>query len=475
MCQRMAIRIFQLSFISIFLLAMGVFLPLNGMAGWRLTPQFSLAEIYTDNVELAASGLEDEEFITQISPGVSLIGIGAKSEINLEYRMDGFLYVNEGNRNTVNHQMAFDVSHIIGDEHVFIDANGAYTQNIINVQDAVSAESFFITENRTDTAVLNVSSYLRGRFGEGINSEVRASYGLVDYQDVSGLDSRVEQISAFLDGREVPGRIGWLTGYGRRVTIYENRPDATFESIEGELDIKFTGRLSLLGIVGQESNTYEQTDPELDSEDSFWRTGFRWRPSHRTSLEVTSGERFFGETYSLRLDHRARYVEWDIEYVEDLQTTGLEQLDRLSTEDDGANEALPGEVASLTNEVFILKRWSGSISRTKGKSDINIRFFRDRRYFQERQTWELSSVANISWVWQFAPQTRSMVRYSKSRNQFFDVGREDEVSIYNFSLIRNFGRSITISASYRHDYRLSTAQESEYRSNTLTLQLNAIF
>lgn len=472
MWQRMGFPIFQPLFISILLLIICGFVPLNVKASWILTPQLRLTEIYTDNIMLAGRGLEKEEYITQIGPEISLTGKGAKSEVNLKYRLDNLLYANEGDRNTVNHYMVFDASRTSFDKHLFIDTYGSYTQSIINAKDTAPANSFFLTKNRTDTVIFNVSPYLRGRFGEGINTEVRAYYGLVDYLGVDGLNSRVEKISAFLDGREIPGKISWVTKYNRRVTNYEDRPSVIFENIEGELNVELVNRLNLLLIIGQESNRFPHTDSSLDLEDTFWRTGVRWQPSRRTFAETTYGERFFGETYSLRLNHRGHYVDWNIEYMEDLQTIGLEMLVRKYN---GVNEALLGETPSLTNEIFILKRWSGNIRRTKGRSSINIRFLQNQRDYQERQTTETSSVANISWVWKFASRTRSTLSYAASRRQFSDIGRTDKVGSYTFDLTRIISRSLIASARYRYDMRLSTDEINEYNVNTLFMQLRVKF
>lgn len=76
------------------------------MAGeWRFNTYLDLAEVYTDNVSLAPAGAEESEFITQISPGVSLNGQSGRAKLDLNYRLQNLIYGHDVTRNNSNHQL----------------------------------------------------------------------------------------------------------------------------------------------------------------------------------------------------------------------------------------------------------------------------------------------------------------------------------------------------------------------------------
>ena len=74
-------------------------------ADWKITPRLSLLETYTDNVTLATRGNEKSDFITQINPGVSLTGTGARLKVNANYTMQNLFYANESGPNRTVHQL----------------------------------------------------------------------------------------------------------------------------------------------------------------------------------------------------------------------------------------------------------------------------------------------------------------------------------------------------------------------------------
>ena len=75
-----------------------------------------------------------------------------------------------------------------------------------------------------------------------------------------------------------------------------------------DVGLKFARSLWLVGDGGQESDLDESTTQGgLDI--GFWSAGLRWEPNERSSAEVRYGKRFFGSSYSVKLEHRARRLE----------------------------------------------------------------------------------------------------------------------------------------------------------------------
>ena len=55
-------------------------------ADWQVRPRLSVSETYTDNVDLDPEGAESHEFVTEVTPGVSLSGTGKRLNLNFDYQ-----------------------------------------------------------------------------------------------------------------------------------------------------------------------------------------------------------------------------------------------------------------------------------------------------------------------------------------------------------------------------------------------------
>ena len=71
---------------------------------WEFTPTLQLKETYTDNVRLSNTN-EESDFITQVNPGISIVGLGPHLRFNTRYVMQNLLYAKESDRNATNHQL----------------------------------------------------------------------------------------------------------------------------------------------------------------------------------------------------------------------------------------------------------------------------------------------------------------------------------------------------------------------------------
>jgi hypothetical protein len=53
----------------------------------------------------------------------------------------------------------------------------------------------------------------------------------------------------------------------------------------------------------------------------IYDAGFTWRPGKRTTLDVSAGHRFYGETYNVSLKHSTRMTDWQISHTKSATTT----------------------------------------------------------------------------------------------------------------------------------------------------------
>ncbi len=62
-------------------------------------PSVALSETWTDNVALAPAELAREDFVTQITPGITFRGIGARASVNGSISVPVLLYARTGAEN----------------------------------------------------------------------------------------------------------------------------------------------------------------------------------------------------------------------------------------------------------------------------------------------------------------------------------------------------------------------------------------
>ncbi|ADE16291.1 PEP-CTERM system associated protein [Nitrosococcus halophilus Nc 4] len=118
-----------------------LFDPPVDAAEWNFIPIFGVGEVYTDNVTLAPSGEEQDEFITQIIPGFSLQGIGSHLKLRANYRMQNLLYAEQSSRNTTFHQLQAAATAELIERHFFFDIRSTVFQALVSPSGAVPPSS----------------------------------------------------------------------------------------------------------------------------------------------------------------------------------------------------------------------------------------------------------------------------------------------------------------------------------------------
>ena len=57
----------------------------TGQRSWLIVPTLSVGETYTDNLRLSPSGSERSDWVTELRPGISVNGSGARLRFNANY------------------------------------------------------------------------------------------------------------------------------------------------------------------------------------------------------------------------------------------------------------------------------------------------------------------------------------------------------------------------------------------------------
>lgn len=487
----------------------------TGAVEWTFTPHLGVSETYTDNVSLAPRGQERSDFVTQITPGISLRGVGPRLKLSANYSLQTLFYANEGN-NTINHMLDANGNAELVENLFFLDARAGISQQNISLLGAQAVDNTNTTGNRTDVKTLSLSPYLRKHFGTLATGEARYTHEIVEAEAGGALNSTADRINLRLDSGLAYNRLGWGLSYYKEKLDFTHFQEVERETYAGRLSYLLRPGLTLVGNGGWESNTYLYSGPK--PEGSFWSAGFSWAVTPRTDLNASVGRRFFGNTHAFGFNHRNRRTVWSVNYSQDI-TTVQSQFFVPSTVDTAnflsrlfssaipdpvmrqrfvadlmVQRGIPNQVFNplnfLSNQTFLEKKLLASVALNGAKNTIVFNLFnqiRDARAIGAVTSPllgnnDFASSAHIEqrggsvfWNYRFAPRTSSNVSVGYSRNTFSDIDREDRDKYLRIGVTKQIQPKITASLDYRRLQRDSSLSGNDYRENAIMAALYMTF
>ena len=495
---------------------------------WDIVPRISVAEIFTDNIDLEADN-EQSALITEITPGISITGEGGRFKGALDYQMQNFISSEFGGYTSTIHQLDADSTTELVNNLFFFDAGSRMGQAVINADDTISLSNYNDNRNRTDVFSYTLSPFVTPHFASYADGLLRYSYSEVMYgKDGSSngvnrsgaSDSTIQRIEASLVNGAFFNQLSWYANYSQRDISRDSSSDDSFEEANGETRYRLTRTFSLVAQAGWTNDDFE-TSRDIDN-GTYWAVGGFWQPSRFYSLEALTGNNLTTATASLyptvrtalvvnyrdrnvglnpgkvwtgNFTHRTRRTTWRAGYLEDTTTTQEQAL----LEDQGFlpidpttglpnPNPQPGDVVvevplppvvSLSDETIERKRASGTLGVNTGKTGIRLSVFHEKRDFQESGEQDTTRGASGSWDWRFAPRTNWILTASWQR-----IERDDSVnsgaSDRDFwyiqpQLRRQIRRYLDGSLTYRFVRQDSEDDRNDYDENSVIARVTAYF
>lgn len=495
----------------------------SGAADWTITPTLDLKETYTDNVRLARDN-EKSDFVTQINPGITLIGTGPHLKVDTRYVMQNLFYVEDSGENATNHRLRANANAELVDDLFFVDAKGSITQqSISSFGQQTTDDNTNITNNRTNVKTYSISPYLLNHFQNFASSEVRYTHDSVSTTGTGSAvssalaNSQSDKIQMRLASGTDFRRLGWGLNYSKQSIDFDNGQNVDMESYGGNLRYLVTPHFSLTTTEGYEKNNYIATNG--NSGGAYWTAGFEWNPSLRTSIAASAGRRFFGPTYSVKANHRSRRTVWNVSYSEDVTTTRSQFLlpatidtesflDQLLTttisdpiarqqfveafiRDNNLPTSLADSVNFLTNRFFLQKRLQASVSFTGVRNIVVLSLFDTKREAQTSQTADSALLGlsdfslseninqvgiNALWNRKISQLTSAHINAGYTRTTAPETGREDEFKTFRIGLTKQLQPRVNGTIELRHNELASNQSGSnEYKENSISALINIRF
>ena len=307
-------------------------------AQWKVAPDITLRETYTDNVFFGA-GPRTDDFITQVTPGIRIDGRSPRLAASLSYRPSALFYARESEFNDVVNDLAGSARLEAVEKLFFVDAAASITQNFISPFARQPGDITTISANRFESRTASLSPYLSGRLGSAIEYELRSAHTWTNTDS----DALGDVYSRRWTGRVASPvrRFGWSLEYDDTLTEYEEfrrQPDQKSRLYRARLFFQPDESWRFFANAGREENNFVLQE---EQQERIYGGGLAWRPGPRTSVDLEYEHRFFGPYKLARFDHRTRLTAWHLGYLRDSTNFQTEVL-RLP----------PGSTAALLDSIF---------------------------------------------------------------------------------------------------------------------------
>lgn len=285
---------------------MAVTLVITGSAAhaenWRVVPKIAVNETLTNNVGLTSQNARSD-LVTDIAPGISIDGKGARASLRLDYTLTQHLYARDSSfNNRQNSLVAVGALEAIED-WLFVDATGTISQQYISPLGAVSPSTANVNTNQTETAYYSLSPYIRGRLFSTMDYLLRYRGATTNSDGSAGAasDQTTREWTGRIAGSTRWDFLRWSVDASDLHTDYQSGRDTQSKRYGVTLAYRWTPQVQFSATAGRESSDYVTLQKEWHTTSGY---GVEWTPTPRTRLAASKNKRFFGNGYDVAFSHR---------------------------------------------------------------------------------------------------------------------------------------------------------------------------
>lgn len=425
-------------------------------AKWTVTPSIRVQETFTNNVDLAESGDEEWDLVTEVQPGIFLRGQGDRLNLLLDYRANAVTYMRDMDRNRIDHRLNGKATYEAIRDFFFVDTGATMSQQLESPFGSLAVDSTNDTGNRYTARSYYIAPYVQGRlFGGDSTYLLRNTHTWTDAGQSSAAlsDAYINQWTGRFATPVHTFGLG-LT-YDRADTEYDNSDQELMTEIGRAIGYwRLDPQFILNARVGHEriESTFTETS------DSIYGAGFQWFPTPRTAIEGFGEHRAFGTGYLFSLSHRRPLSTWRVRASRDLSTypqnlftlqegstvellMNLPQFINAAPDDLILREQLVKQYIQLTGlpetfndaipfysqQVQIVERQEASVALTGAQNTLIFTLYRvDSENFSPDTGPESAQVdalfgrhveqrgASVSWTHRLSGRTRSNITLSRT-------------------------------------------------------------
>jgi len=362
------------------LLLGGALAAAGAIAETRVEPRIGVAGVYVSNVTLAPSGQEEDDWVAELKPGISITHDSSMLKLDLDYDLQALFYSgNSDYDDQFSNFLGSGVAELVPDR-LFIDLDGRYEQRDVDPAGRVATSNLYRSGNRTDLGSWQVSPWYRQPFGDLAEGKLRYTYGQFNFhntdagvQPVPGnnlQDSSQQRFDVSLGSPEDATGWTWRLDYLNSNVDYDLADDYKYERAGAEVGIPVGARNYILLAAGAESD-FEQGQSHGGLDGTWWNAGWRWTPTNRQSIEARVGDRFWGNDYLFRWKRKGSRGDLLLEYTEQPVTFGALEF--------GAEGGGIYGADRIVSQAYLSKHLAGRMTWDAPSSDWHVQVYWDQR------------------------------------------------------------------------------------------------
>lgn len=503
---------------------------------WTITPSVTVSETYSDNISLATSGSEQDDYVTQINPSIKINGKGKQLELDLDYTMQNIYYKNSTSSDEIRNQLSATANAILVEDLFFVDARASLRQQNTDLLGSGTQDNLSVVTDRADVQQISVSPYLQHNFANWFEGTARYSFTTTEY-DQSVSDSESNDVSLALKSGEKFNKLKWSASYANKELDRDTESDIKQENIKGSVTYKLNHKFDAVVQGGDEDNDLGTGVTRANG--GFWSAGFNYHPSYHLGLSMTAGDGektasvtvaptrrtsllvsvrdadvglVIGEQWSGLMSHHTKRSTWQLRYLEDTTTSQTEALDSENFQFAGLRDgeavyvyrgdnknqpfiwtqedwiafgedfpdAFPGGVplTPLANEVYQREVLTASVNYKTGKSDITLSLSNQERFLEITNGTDTILTTGLSWNWRHSNRLASTLTTSWSQVEIDYTNPDSEYDLWSagWDVTRTFTEKASASLGIRRAAReTSSGAVPEYDENRVYISMQVKF
>lgn len=482
-------RFASLAYGGVFALTLGVS-HFALAAETQFTPIISLSETYTDNVLLAPRGLEESDWVTEVTGGFNFSGTGRRARANLNYTPSFYTYAGQ-NKTDLRQRMSGSGEIEAMRDHIFITGNASTYQTFTGVEDDISISDRNISGDRVQVFAYSLGPEFRNRFGSKADATLSYQFRSTNFgqpddpEAIDVADSIMHRVFLQVNSGEDFQRFRWdVATEWTKQQRNEDASDIRNNSIRANGRYSLTHTVAFTSSFGYRHYSYDNQTSDLSG--VIWDLGVRLTPSRRAQLNVSYGKdqqnKHWTVNGSYQLEARTSVsISYNEQYTtsQEIQPINVPPVGQPQPVLPGLGGAFdfgnrtenPGN--SLTNEVFLQKRFSVSLSHRFQKTSLSLNAS-DERHIFDGGTSEKVQRAGVQVSRPFGGGISAGAGLSYiGRDE--DTGREDDTYFGSVTINRALTTMSSIFVSYDYTNRKSNEDEFDLRENAVTVGVTARF
>jgi uncharacterized protein (PEP-CTERM system associated) len=423
----------------------------------RILPRVSVTQTWTDNVRLSTDSKQADQ-ITEVAPGVTLTIAGDRLRAYVDYALNEIYYAQGSSpRRSQNLLNGFGTLEAV-EGWAYLDFNASISQQALSAFGPQSISNTAVNPNQAEVSSYRISPYVRGKLGSWADYDAR--YSRIETDSDAAAASKVVAVDSMvkIKGDSSFRNLGWSADASSQQIEYSAGRSTQADRLNLGLSYALSPQLSVSANMGRESDNFTSPEKQSDGTHGF---GVSWAPSERTRVSVSRGQRPFGTTHALNLEHRTARTVWRFTDSKDVAATPSQSN---ATGFGSVYDLLFSQFAALEPRVDERARLVNAFLRDNGiKPDLGaINSFLTSAVFVQRRQDALFALLGV----------RDTITFVGTRS---DSRRLDLVSLAvddlsTSSLIRQQGLSVNWAHRLTPDYSLGVLVSGQKTSGSLGLQ-----